>query len=93
MQVSAGHPRSPERGRSAFAALRAFASSCPGWWPGIRDRPEAAEELELLKRLDRIFTDYPVYGSRKRHPEHKVYPSLLRGKTIDQPNQVCGQLT
>ena len=58
-----------------------------------RPRPEAAEELDTLKRLDRIFTDYPVYGSRKRHPEHKVYPSLLRGKTIDQPNQVCGQLT
>ena len=90
-----------------------------------RPRPESAAELELLKRLDRIFTDYPVYGSRrlqvallregisigrrrvrrlmrklglwavrpkrntsKRHPEHKVYPYLLRGKTIDQPNQV-----
>jgi putative transposase len=90
-----------------------------------RPRPEAAEELDLLERLDRIFTDHPVYGSRRlqvallregvsigrrrirwlmrklglwavrpkrntsqRHPEHKVYPYLLRGKTIDQPNQV-----
>src|SRR6266481_4498771 len=90
-----------------------------------RPRPECAEELDLLKRLDRIFTDHPVYGSRrlqvalsregvlvgrrrirrlmrklglwavrpkrntsKRHPEHKVYRYLLRGKTIDQPNQV-----
>src|SRR5437868_4851011 len=90
-----------------------------------RPRPESAEELELLKRLDRIFTDSPIYGSRqlqvallregisvglrrvrrlmrklglwavrpkrntsKRHPEHKVYPYLLRGRTIDQPNQV-----
>jgi putative transposase len=90
-----------------------------------RQRPERAEELDLLKRLDQIFTDHPVYGSRrlqvtllregvligrrrirrlmkklglwavrpkrntsKRHPEHKVYPYLLRGKTIDQPNQV-----
>lgn len=90
-----------------------------------RPRPESAEELDLLKRLDRIFTDHPVYGSRrlqvallreglsvgrrrvrrlmrklglwavrpkrntsKRHPKHKVYPYLLRGKTIDQPNQV-----
>src|SRR6516164_8135852 len=90
-----------------------------------RPRPEAAEELDLLKRLDRIFTNHPVYGSRrlqvallregisigrrrvrrlmrklglwavrpkrnssKRHPEHKVYPYLLRGKTIDRPNQV-----
>jgi putative transposase len=90
-----------------------------------RPRPESAAELDLLKRLDRIFTDHPVYGSRrlqvallregglvgrrrirrlmrklglwavrpkrntsKRHPGHKVYPYLLRGKTIDQPNQV-----
>src|SRR5712675_1520142 len=27
-----------------------------------RPRPESAAELELLKRLDRIFTDHPVYG-------------------------------
>jgi len=90
-----------------------------------RPRPECAEELDLLKRLDRIFTNHPIYGSRrlqvvllregisigrrrvrrlmrklglwavrpkrntsKRHPEHKIYPYLLRGKTIDQPNQV-----
>ena len=30
-----------------------------------RPRPDSAEELELLKRLDRIFTDHPVYGSRR----------------------------
>ena len=90
-----------------------------------RRRPESAEELDLLNRLDRIFTDHPVYGSRrlqvalqregvpvgrrrirrlmrklglsavrpkrntsKPNPAHKVYPYLLRGKTIDQPNQV-----
>jgi len=78
-----------------------------------------------LKRLDRIFTSHPVYGSRrlqatllregisigrrrvrrlmrklglwairpkrntsKRAPGHKVYPYLLRGKTIDRANQV-----
>ena len=90
-----------------------------------RPRPESAEELDLLKRLDRIFTDHPVYGSRrlqvalsregvsvgrrrirrlmrklglwavrpkrntsKPNPAHKVYPYLLRGKVIDQANQV-----
>src|ERR1700720_3357807 len=90
-----------------------------------RPRPESAAELDLLKRLDRIFTNHPVYGSRRlqvallregisvgrrrvrrlmrklglwgvrpkpntsnRNPGHKVYPYLLRGKTIDQPNQV-----
>jgi putative transposase len=87
-------------------------------------RPTSAE-LDLLNRLDRIFTEHPVYGSRrlqvtlarggisvgrrrirrlmrklglcairpkrntsKPHPEHKIYPCLLRDKTIDQPNQV-----
>src|SRR5207244_12114779 len=90
-----------------------------------RPGPESAEELDLLRRLDRIFADHPVYGSRrlqvalsregvpvgrrrirrlmrklglwavrpkrntsKPNPAHKVYPYLLRGKTIDQPNQV-----
>src|SRR5947209_20091322 len=28
-----------------------------------RPRPESAEELERLKRLDWIFTNHPVYGS------------------------------
>jgi hypothetical protein len=88
-------------------------------------RPSSAAELDLLNRLDRIFTEHPVYGSRrlqvmllregisvgrrrirrlmrklglsairpkrttsKPHPEHKIYPYLLRDKTIDQPNQV-----
>jgi putative transposase len=85
----------------------------------------SAEELDLLNRLDRIFTEHPVYGSRRLqvslaregisvgrrrirrlmrklglwairpkrntsqpHPEHKIYPYLLRERTIDQPNQV-----
>jgi hypothetical protein len=30
-----------------------------------RPRPESAEELERLTRLDRIFTNHPVYGSRR----------------------------
>jgi len=30
-----------------------------------RPRPESSEELDLLKRLDRMFTDHPVYGSRR----------------------------
>src|SRR6201993_2169844 len=91
----------------------------------LPSRPESAEELELLKRVDRTFTSHPVYGSRrlrvallregmsvgrpggrrvmrklglwavrpkrntsKPHPGHKVYPYLLRGKTIDQANEV-----
>jgi len=88
-------------------------------------QPASAAELDLLSRLDRIFTEHPVYGSRrlqvallregvsvgrrrirrltrrlglcavrpkrdtsKPHPEHRIYPYLLGGKTIDRPNQV-----
>lgn len=90
-----------------------------------RNRPDSSLEADLLKRLERIFTEYPVYGSRRLqvararegvevgrrrirrlmkkmgvwavtpmpdtrrpHPEHKVYPYLLRGLVIDRPNQV-----
>ena len=28
-------------------------------------RPVSAEEIDLLNRLDRIFTAHPVYGSRR----------------------------
>ena len=88
-------------------------------------RPASEDALDLLNRLDRIFTEHPVYGSRRlqatllregisvgrrrvrrlirkpglsairpkrrtsrSHPEHKIYPYLLRHKTIDQPNLV-----
>src|ERR1700737_2255573 len=83
-----------------------------------RSRSESKAELELLKRLDPVFTHKPVYRRRplqvallrdgisigrrrvrrlmrklglsvrpkrntsKRHPEHKVYPYLLRSRTI-----------
>ena len=36
-------------------------------------RPPSAEELDLLNRLDRIFTEHPVYGSRR------LQVVLLRG--------------
>jgi putative transposase len=88
-------------------------------------KSDSSEELDLLKRLDELFTENPVYGSRrmqvmlqregvqvgrrrirrlmrklglwaitpkpdtsKPHPAHQIYPYLLRGMTIDQPNQV-----
>jgi len=90
-----------------------------------RPRPDSPREADLLKRLDRIFTEHPIYGSRRLrvmlaregievgrrhirrlmkklglwaitpkpdtsrpHPEHKIYPYLLRGRVIDRPNQV-----
>lgn len=90
-----------------------------------RPKHDSTEELDLLKRLDEIFTENPMYGSRRMqamlkrdgilvgrrrirrlmkklglwaitpkpdtsrpHPEHKIYPYLLRGLVIDRPNQV-----
>ena len=66
-----------------------------------RPRPESAEELELLReeilvgrrrvRLMKklaLLAVSPKRNISKRHLKHKVYPYLLRGKTIDQPNQV-----
>jgi putative transposase len=85
----------------------------------------SAETTALMKAIDRIFTKWPFYGSRKiafelrhlghkvnrkrvqrlmrimglqalvpgphtskPHPEHKVYPYLLRRLDITRPNQV-----
>ena len=39
-----------------------------------------------MKKLG-LWAVRPKRNTSKRHPEHKVYPYLLRGKTIDQPNQ------
>jgi putative transposase len=53
----------PEAGLSVSrqCALLGIARSSFYYQP----RPEAAEELDLLKRLDRIFINHPVYGSRR----------------------------
>ena len=90
-----------------------------------------AETLELMNELDRVFTKYPVFGSRqiaaylprngfhagrhrprrlmgvmglqaiykgpntsKKHPQHPIYPSLLRKLPITRPNHVwCSDIT
>src|SRR4051794_19500949 len=69
----AGQPAIPTAERRAMIAPDAGLSvnrQC--WLLGIarssfyyRPRPSTAEELDLLNRLDRIFTEYPVYGSRR----------------------------
>ena len=46
---------------------------------------------QRIRRLMRKLGLYAIGPKRRTstsHPEHKIYPYLLRDKTIDQPNQV-----
>src|SRR5215469_9137993 len=83
-------------------------------------RPESAENLRLLRRLDELYLECPFFGSRRmavtlgvgrtrirrlmrilgieaHYPKpnlsrpakgHEIYPYLLRGVSIERPNQV-----
>src|SRR5580704_18103440 len=53
----------PEAGLSVSRQCALLGIACRSFY--YRPRPESAAELELLKRLDRMFTDNPVYGSRR----------------------------
>ena len=90
-----------------------------------RPKGASADNLELMRQIDKRFTKYPFYGSRqmvralamqgiqagrhrvrrlmrlmglctiyqkpntsKPHPEHRIYPYLLGGLTIEKANHV-----
>ena len=46
------------------------------------------KRVQRLMRLMGLEAIYPKPRTSRPHPEHKVYPYLLRGMTIDRPNQV-----
>lgn len=90
-----------------------------------------AKELELMREIDRIYTEFPFFGTRqirrvlrtlgwnvgrrkvrrlmrlmglealcpkpnlsKPAPGHKVYPYLMRGLSVERPNQAwCADIT
>ena len=96
-----------------------------------RNKKPSEEDAELMKEIDKIYTDRPYFGSRRirnilrrqgwkinrkrvqrlmramgiegvapgprtsrPHPEHKVYPYLLRNLDVVRPNQVwCTDIT
>ena len=57
-------------------------------WPVNRKR------VRRLMRVMRLEAIYQKPNTSRRHPDHKVYPYLLRGLMIDRPNQVwCADIT
>jgi len=46
------------------------------------------KRIQRLMRLTGIEAIYPKPHTSRPHPEHKIYPYLLRDLTIDRPNQV-----
>lgn len=44
-------------------------------------------------RFMRLVPIYQPPNTSKKHPEHKIWPYLLKGLTIDRPNQVFGAQT
>ena len=46
------------------------------------------KHVQRLMRLMGLEAIYPKPRTSRPHPEHKVYPYLLRGLKIDRPNQV-----
>ncbi len=52
------------------------------------------KRIRRLMRLMGLSAIYQKPNTSKPHPQHKVYPYLLRGLTIDQPNQVwCADIS
>jgi len=46
------------------------------------------KRIQRLMRIMGLEPIYPKPRTSRPHPDHKVYPYLLRDKTIDRPNQV-----
>ena len=45
-------------------------------------------------RLMRLVPIYQPPSTSKKHPQHKIYPYLLRDMVIERPNQVwCTDIT
>ena len=52
------------------------------------EEPVGRDRVRRLMLIMGIESLAPKPGTSKRQPKHPVYPYLLRGVTIDRPNQV-----
>ena len=60
----------------------------------LQDYSVSRKRVRRLMRLMGLQTIYQKPKTTQRHPEHKVYPYLLRGLAITRPNQVwCADIT
>ena len=59
-----------------------------------QDHKCGRHRVRRLMRLMRLVPIYQTPNTSKKHPQHKICPYLLRGLTIDRPNQVwCVDIT
>jgi putative transposase len=71
-----------------YGSRRMVAVLCREGWVVNRKR------VRRLMRVMRIEAIYQKPNTSRRHPDHIVYPYLLRGLVIDRPNQVwCADIT
>lgn len=60
----------------------------------FKNRRINRKRIQRLMRLMGIEVLYPKRNLSRRHPDHKIYPYLLRGLEINRPNQVwCADIT
>ena len=72
-------------------------------WYGSRQMARRLRRLgycvgrKRVRRLMRLIGLTPIYQAPRTsqpHPQHKIYPYLLRNVTVDRPNQVwCADIT
>ena len=71
-----------------YGSRRMVAVLCRDGWTVNRKRVRRLMRLMLIEAI------YQKPNTSRRHPEHQVYPYLLRGLVIDRPNQVwCADIT
>jgi putative transposase len=59
-----------------------------------QDHKCGRHRVRRLMRLMRLVPIYQTPNTSKKHPQNKICPYLLRGLTIDRPNQVwCVDIT
>ena len=77
--IDRSHPLPITRQAEALGMARSTAYALP--------TPASDRDLDLMKRMG-IEALYRKPRTTKKHPQHRVYPYLLRGLVIDRPNQV-----